>query len=68
MDRKKLGLRIKVRRTELEMNQIDLAEAINMKQQQLGKIERGAASLKVDQFVAITKALRCEPNRLLEGL
>ena len=68
MDRKKLGLRIKVRRTELEMNQSDLADAINMKQQQLGRIERGTASLKVEQFVAIAKALQYEPTRLLDGL
>ncbi len=68
MDRKKLGLRIRHRRAELNMKQVELAEAIKMKKQQLSRIEVGDASLKVDQLIEIARVLRSEPCHFLKGL
>ena len=64
--RKRLGHRIKVRRVDMEMQQGELAEAIDMKQPQLSQIERGIRSLRVEQLMMIAKVLRCPVSHLLD--
>ena len=63
-----LGKRIRVRRVELGLNQTQLGEAIGMQFPQLGRIERGRSFMRVEQLVAMARALRCPVGYLLGEL
>ena len=62
---KRVGLRIRVRRTELELSQGDLANALGLSQGQISHIEKGARSVSLETLEAIARELRCEPADLL---
>lgn len=64
--RRKVGLRIRVRRTELQMKQSELAEKTGFIIQHISKFERGVARLGIDQLVKIADALDCSPSYLLK--
>ncbi len=63
--RKQVGLRIKVRRVELEMYQSDLAKCVGMRQPQISEIERGDRPMRVEQLMGFAKALKCTASLLL---
>lgn len=63
--RQQLGKRIKVRRTEMDINQGQLAAKIGMKQSQLSLVERGLLGLSVDQLRTIAVVLGCTGAYLL---
>ena len=62
---KRVGLRIRVRRTELELSQWDLANALGLSQGQISHIENGARSVSLETLEAVARALQCEPADLL---
>lgn len=62
---KRVGLRIRVRRTELELSQGDLANALGISQGQISHIEKGTRSVSLETLEVIARELRCEPADLL---
>lgn len=60
------GERVKKRRTELNMNQQDLAERIGYKNKQtISYIENGSRNCTQDQIIALSKALNCTIEYLM---
>ncbi|ADC64106.1 helix-turn-helix domain-containing protein [Allochromatium vinosum] len=55
--RKELGHRLKVRRTELGLNQTELAERIGLTQAYISQWELGTRAMRIEQAVVLTQAL-----------
>lgn len=55
--RKELGHRLKVRRTELGLNQTELAERIGLTQAHISQWELGTRAMRIEQAVVLAKAL-----------
>ena len=56
--RKRIGHRIKVRRVELELRQEDLGKLIGVPQTQISEWEIGRRAMRIEQAMAIARALR----------
>ena len=67
MDYVNLGIRIKLKRTELNLTQEKLAEKAKISTAYMGQIERGEKRLSLDNFVNIANALNCSTDELLRG-
>jgi transcriptional regulator with XRE-family HTH domain len=62
----RVGHRIRVRRVDLKMSQVDLAEALGISQGYLSNLERGQRSLDVKLLERIAQALKCSMAALLD--
>ena len=62
----RVGHRIRVRRVDLKMSQVDLAEALGISQGYLSSLERGVRSLDVKLLERIAQALKCSMAELLD--
>ena len=60
-----LGNRIKSRREELGMTQIELAESARLSQGHISKTENGSFVPKDSTIIVLAVALRLEPEELL---
>ena len=65
MDKKDLGLRIRVLRNKANLTQEELAEKADMSPVYLGEVERGKKVIGVDKFIKIVKALSVSADYLL---
>ena len=63
--RKMVGLRIKVRRTELRMKQADLASIVGVRQAEISEWETGRRALHIEQADAIAKGLKTSVDHLI---
>jgi len=57
MDAKKLGKKIKIARIESDMNQMQLAKAINTGQKSISRYETGTSLPSLEMLEKIAKAL-----------
>ncbi len=64
---KEMGNRIKLRRKELKMKQLELAECLNISVNHMSSIERGCEKPSLDKFIAICTHLNVTPDYLLLG-
>jgi transcriptional regulator with XRE-family HTH domain len=55
--RKAVGHRLKVRRTELGLNQTELAERIGLTQAHISQWEAGTRAMRIEQAIVLAKAL-----------
>ena len=58
MDAKKLGKKIKMARVELDMTQVDLADAIKSKQKSISRYETGLSLPSLETLEKMSKALK----------
>ena len=63
-----LGDRIRTRRNELGISQLDLADLVGMHSSNIGKIERGEANPTLHSLVRIAVTLEIDPGMLVSGL
>lgn len=63
--RREVGRRIRVRRVELDMHQQQLADAIGADQTQVSAWENGRRVLRIEDAMAIAKALNCKVAHLI---
>jgi transcriptional regulator with XRE-family HTH domain len=61
MNAKKVGHRIKIRRTVLDITQLDLAKQLGISQTYLSMMENGDRPIDSEMLVRIAKVLDCEP-------
>ena len=64
-ERKAFGLKVRMRRFEMEMTQEELAEKADMHPTYLGSVERGERNIALENIIAIAKALECSPKDLM---
>ena len=63
--RKAFGLKVRMRRFELEMTQEELAEKADLHPTYVGSVERGERNIALENIVALAKALECSPKDLM---
>jgi len=63
-----VGRRVRQRRLALQLSQEDFGKQIGVTFQQVQKYELGKNRIAVSRLIAISEALACEPNDLLDGL
>lgn len=56
--RKQIGHRIKVRRVELDLGQVELAERLGLPQSRISAWERGQGGIRLDQAVELAAVLQ----------
>lgn len=62
------GERVRERRLELRLSQEAAAVRCGIHWTQLGKVERGQRSLRLETIVKIAAGLEVEPGKLVNGL
>lgn len=62
-----MGQRIKRRRKELKLKQIELAEALNISTNHMSSIENAKQKPSLDTFIRICEELKVTPDYLLLG-
>lgn len=63
---KKLGNKIRMLRTERNLNQEELADMSGIERSYMGAIERGERNPSFDKLTSIAKALKISPSELLK--
>jgi transcriptional regulator with XRE-family HTH domain len=63
--RKVLGENIRLRRRELQISQVELAESCQVTQAFISQLEAGKTSVTLDTLAPIAEALRMAPSVLL---
>lgn len=63
--RKAFGLKIRMRRFEIELTQEELAELADLHPTYVGSVERGERNIALENIVALAKALKCSPKDLM---
>jgi transcriptional regulator with XRE-family HTH domain len=63
--RKAFGLKVRMRRYELELTQEELAEKADLHPTYLGSVERGERNIALENIIALAKALKCSPKDLM---
>lgn len=62
-----MGMRIKIRRKELKMTQVKLAEDVGISNNHMSSIENGKEVPRLETFVRICECLNTRPDYLLLG-
>jgi transcriptional regulator with XRE-family HTH domain len=68
VDLQGIGQRIRQRREARDLTLEDLAREVDLTQSRLAQIERGRSFMRVEQLVAMARALRCPVGYLLGEL
>lgn len=63
--RKAFGLKVRMRRFELEITQEELAEKAELHPTYVGSVERGERNIALENIIAIAKGLDCSPKDLM---
>jgi len=63
--RKAFGLKVRLRRYELELTQEELAEKAELHPTYVGSVERGERNIALENIIALSKALSCSPKDLM---
>ena len=61
-----IGIKIKLRRTELNLSQIKLAELAQMTQKNISEVEKGRRQLRRDEITHLSRALSVPQSWFLE--
>lgn len=64
-ERKAFGIRVMLKRRELELTQEQLAEKAGIHSTYLGSVERGERNISFENILALAKALGCSPKELM---
>lgn len=64
-ERKAFGLKVRIRRYEIEMTQEKLAEKADPHPTYVGSVERGERNIALENIIALAKALSCSPKDLM---
>lgn len=64
-ERKAFGMKVRMRRYEIEMTQEELAEKAELHATYVGSVERGERNIALENIIAIAKALDCSPKDLM---
>ena len=64
-ERKAFGMKVRIRRYEIEMTQEELAEKAELHPNYVGSVERGERNIALENILAIAKALDCSPKDLM---
>ena len=62
----KVGKRLKNRRKELDMTQVEVAEKADISVNYYARVERGEVNPSLDIFKSILKALKTNSSRILD--
>lgn len=62
-----MGQRIKLRRQELKLTQLQLAELIDISNNHMSAIENAKTNLSMDNFIKLCETLKVTPDYLLLG-
>ena len=60
-----IGARVRARRKQLGISQVELGERLGVSFQQMQKYERGANRISASSLVTLAEALECRPADLL---
>lgn len=63
--RKAFGLKVRMKRYELEITQEELAEQADLHPTYISSVERGERNIALENIVALAKALKCSPKDLM---
>lgn len=63
--RKAFGLKVRMRRFEMEITQEELAEKADLHPTYVGSVERGERNIALENIIALAKALGCSPKELM---
>lgn len=63
--RKAFGLKVRMRRFEIEMTQEELAEKADLHPTYVGSVERGERNIALENIISLAKALECSPKDLM---
>lgn len=63
--RKAFGLKVRMRRFELEITQEELAEKSDLHPTYVGSVERGERNISLENIIVLAKALKCSPKDLM---
>lgn len=64
-ERKAFGLKVRMKRYEIEITQEELAERANLHPTYVGSVERGERNIALENIIALAKALGCSPKDLM---
>lgn len=64
-NRKAFGLKVRMKRYELEITQEELAERANLHHTYVSSVERGERNIALENIIALAKALGCSPKDLM---
>lgn len=64
-ERKAFGMKVRMRRFEIEMTQEQLAEKANLHPTYVGSVERGERNIALENIIALANALGCSPRDLM---
>lgn len=64
-ERKAFGLRVRMKRYELEITQEELAERANLHHTYVSSVERGERNIALENILALAKGLKCSPKDLM---
>lgn len=67
-ERKQIGERIYLYRKQSGYSQIELANICSIDKTNLGRIERGEVSVRIDTLILISRALGVTPSELLKNI
>ncbi len=62
---KAFGMKVRMRRYEIEMTQEELAEKADLHPTYVGSVERGERNIALENIVALAMALGCSPKDLM---
>lgn len=63
--RKAFGLKVRMRRFEIQMTQEELAEKADLHPTYVGSVERGERNIALENIVSLAKGLGCSPKDLM---
>ncbi len=63
--RKSFGLKVRMKRFEMEMTQEEIAEKAGIHPTYLGSVERGERNISLENIIALASALKCSPKDLM---
>lgn len=64
-ERKAFGLKVRMKRYELELTQEELAERADLHHTYISSVERGERNIALENIIALAKALSCSPRELM---
>ena len=67
LDRKRLGLSVRQRRTHLSLSQEKLAELADVHRNYIGLVERGEQNISIENLVRLAKALKSKASVILDA-
>lgn len=64
-ERKAFGLKVRMRRFEIDITQEELAERADLHPTYVGSVERGERNIALENIIALARSLSCSPKDLM---